>query len=91
MSGDVSLPCNEIAASRKIIDIFVRWPGLAVGRERSGIRLLFLAMFGIGLVGVVGSLIARLEVVGLFGLWRLPSVIVECDTSMFSLPAMKFA
>ena len=76
------LSCNEVAASRKIIDMLAPWLGVAVGRERSGIGLLFLALFGAGLFGVAGKVTARLAATDWFMLSKLSGSLVGLDIAM---------
>lgn len=54
-----------------------------MSRERSGICLLFLALFGVGLVGVIGRA-AGLAATAWFGLWRLSDVIFRFEIAMSS-------
>ena len=54
-----------------------------MGRERSGICLLFLALFGVGLLGVIGRT-AGLAATAWFGLWRFSNVIFRFDVAMSS-------
>lgn len=59
-----------------------------MGRERSGIRLLFLALFGVGLPGVVGNVVAPLAAIKPFALWRLSVVVVRLELAVSSPFAM---
>jgi len=58
LGGDLS-PCSATEASRKMFDMCAAWPGLAVDRDRLGGCLLFRALLGVGLRGVVVKVVAR--------------------------------
>lgn len=59
-----------------------------MGRERSGICLLFLALFGVGLSGVVGKVVARLAAMDWFRSWSLSGILVGLDIAISCLSAV---
>ena len=81
------LPCNELAALRKIIDIFAPCEGVAAGRVRSGIFLLFLALFGACLRGVIGNWVARLAAMDSLRYREFSDAIVGLDISTCAIRA----